>query len=133
MAQQFQADARILAADVAIVTTAETSGPQTVAISSPFGNGKNRITGVAAVTTSADAATVEVRIRRNPSQENVQVGNTTIIDVGFTKGVSVAIGVVDAVPDGRDCVYVLTVKEPGTAANGVFKAGSYLEACAMSG
>lgn len=133
MAQQFQADARVLAADVPLVAAAETSGPQTVALSSPFGNGKNRITAIIHVATSADAVTVELRIRRNPNQENLQVGNTMIQNVAFTNDVAIAIGAVDAVPDGRDCVYVCTVKEPAAAANGNIKAGSYIEAVAMSG
>jgi hypothetical protein len=133
MAQQFLKDARTIAADVPIVAAAETSGPQTVALPLPFQNGKFSVIACIFVTTSADAATVVVRIRRNPNQENTVVGGPLTVDVGFTKGVNVVIGAVDAVPDGRDCVYVATVTEPAAAANGAIKAGSYIEATAMSG
>jgi hypothetical protein len=133
MAQQFQKDARVLGTNVTIIAAQETEAVRTASLPMPFGNGKFSVQALLAIVTSADAAVVQVRIRRNPSQENAQVGSTLNLAVGFTAIVNICIGVVDAVPDGRDCQYVVTVQEVAAAANGVITAGAYIEATGLSG
>lgn len=133
MAQQFLADAQDLAAAVAIVTTAETTGPQTNPLPLPYQNGKFRIAASLLLTLAAGVTSVTIRVRRNPAAENLVVNTPVAIAVTASTNVSLQVMCVDQVPDGRSCSYAVTVVCAGAGANGTIAAGSHAEAVAMSG
>lgn len=121
------------AASVTVVAAVETEIVRTVSLPLPFQNGKFAVTATFVMASSADATLLSIRIRRNPQAENLQIGTTQTISCAFTTLMQIAISVVDLVPDGRDCLYSVTVTQPAAAANGSVTAGAYIEATAMSG
>lgn len=134
MAQQFSEDAQALAAPATMVTTAETSGPQTNFLTIPYQNGKAEGVAVLFVNPSAATTTLTLRVRRNINAENVIVASQVIAQ-GFTAGSLgvLLIAFVDPIPDNRAVQYTATVQAAGTAANGTIAAGSYIDATVLSG
>src|SRR5271154_821012 len=134
MSVQFQEDAQVLAAPVAMVTTAETSGPQTNFLTIPYQNAKGTGFAILFVNPAAATTTLTLRVRRNINAENVVVA-TQIIAAGFTAGSLgfLAIAFTDPIPDNRAVQYTATVQAAGTAANGTIAAGSYIDATTLSG
>ncbi len=134
MAQQFQADSQMLAANVTITTTTETTGPVTNPVRVPYLNGKFHVFGTVIVTSGGSTTALVVRVRRNAAAENVVV-TPSPQNINVTAGNIVAVGFdfTDAVPDGRDCIYSVTVTQVGAVANGTILAGSTISAVALSG
>ena len=124
----------MLAAPVTLVTTAETTALSTNAIKAPFTNGKNTVRFSVMITTGGGTTGLQVRVRRNASAENI-VLNPTVQTIGAGAAATVQISgeFTDAVPDGRDCVYSLTVQQVAAVANGSILAGSTIVAVGLSG
>lgn len=134
MSQIFAGDSQVLASATAIVTVAETNGPATNPVRVPFINGKIHVQGVALILTGAGTTGLQLRVRRNiagdntvlnPAVQTFTVAAATTVQIGFQ--------FTDAVPDGRDCTYTLSVQQVAAAGNGSFLAGSAISAIVMSG
>lgn len=133
MAMGFLMDAQDLAAPVTIVTTAETTGPITNPLPLPYQNGKFKISASLLLTLAASVTSVVIKIRRNPSAENLVVNTSALIAVTASTIVSLQVACVDSIPDGRSCQYSVTVTCTAASANGTIGAGSHIECQAMSG
>jgi len=134
MAQQFQADAVGTSATVNVPTTTETPILTGNPLPIPFENGKCLVQGTLVITPGTGTTSITIRVRRNPAGENVVVG-TAVIVAGFVAGSAgdIGFGFVDPIPDGRTCVYQLTVQQAGAGANGTAQLGCLLQTTVLSG
>jgi len=117
-AQIFSEDSQANANSTTLVTTAETTLVTSNSLPMPYGNGKVVIQGMAIITPGTNTTSVQMRIRRNPSAENLLIGGT--VNIAVTAAVVIAIPwcTVDQVPDGRNVNYALTVQQVAATANG---------------
>lgn len=76
---------------------------------------------------------MQVRIRRNPSAENVIVATSAAITVTAGNTVSINFSATDSPGDGRSVQYQIGVIQNSASATGLAKAGTYLEAGLLSG
>jgi len=133
MSQQFQRDAQNLAANVAIPTTTETTVITTNFLTPPFGTYKGTVIAVVLMTVGTGTTAVTVRIRRNPSAENIVLGTAQAVTAVAGNVVSLALMATDSVPDGRSSQYAVTVQQTAATANGTGLAGSGIDATVISG
>jgi hypothetical protein len=134
MAQQFQADAQMVAAGITLVTVAETNGPVTNALSPPFPTGyKAKVIAVAQILTGAGATGVQLRLRRNIANENVVLFPVLTVAAAASTQIQVSIAATDQVPDGRTASYTLSVQQVAAGGNGSIAIGTYIEAVVLSG
>lgn len=134
MAQTFQADATFNAAPITLTGAAPTNGPISNPLSPPYGTFKAQVIGLANVFVGAGTTSVQLRLRRNPSAENLII-NSGSVNVTATPGAAIGITVmgVDSVPDGRQVQYVLEVTQIGGTGNGTILVGSSIATLLMSG
>ena len=134
MSQQFGSDCQMASAAVSIPTTTETTVLTLNALRVPFLNGKMVVMGVVFVTWGTGTTSANLRVRRNASAENIVLGGGAL---GLTAvaGQTVAIPFAfnDQVPDGRDCIYSLTIQQVAATGNGSALAGSTMDGIVLSG
>jgi hypothetical protein len=134
MAQQFSADAQMVAAGITLLTTTETNGPVTNALSPPFPTGyKAKVIAVAQVLTGTGVTGVQLRLRRNISNENVVLFPVLTVAASASSQIQVSIAATDQVPDGRTVTYTLSVQQVAATGNGTISQGTYIEAVILSG
>jgi hypothetical protein len=134
MAQQFGADAQMLASPITIVTTAETNGPSTNFVTINFENGKFYVSGTVLLQTGTGTTAVQIRVRRNINGENVVLGVTAqLIAVAASTIYSLGFDFTDAIPDNRPCQYTFTVQATGATGNGSILANSCISSTLLSG
>ena len=134
MSATFSTDSQMISSGVTIPTTTETAGPTTNPLRGPFGTCKGVVRGTALISTGTGVTGVQVRVRRNQSGENV-VLNPLVQTVGAAASATIAVPFefTDAVPDGRDLTYQLTVQQVGATGNGSILAGTTITAQIISG
>jgi hypothetical protein len=131
MSQVQGADSQQAVGTTTVVTTTETTAVSTNAVRGPYENCKVSVKAQINITTGTGVTAVVARIRRNASNENVivQVMN---IAAGASTNVTATIMGADAVPDGRDCIYSVTVVQSAATGNGTIQAAN-IEALVISG
>jgi len=134
MSQTFSTDAQMSTTATSLVTTTNTAIIQTNFLRGPFLNCKVCVRGVALITIGTGATSVQVKVSRNPSAENL-ILNPVVQSFTVTAGNTIAIPFffTDQVPDGRDCQYLLFIQQVAATGNGSALAGTYIEAQVISG
>ena len=121
-------------ATISIPTTTETTIFTHNAVRTPFQNGKIMLWGCIQLTVGTGTTTINVRVRRNASAENVLLpGGNQNITVIAGNVVLVPYCTFDQVPDGRDCLYSVSILQNGATANGSAAPGSTGCAVVLSG
>ena len=134
MSQIFSCDCQITAVAVTIPTTTETAVALTNPLRPPFENGKAVVWGVIQFTAGTAATAVSIRVRRNQSSENVLLnGGGESVTVVAGTAYMVPFAFYDQVPDGRDCVYTVTVQQVSATGNGTVNTPSTIVAQMISG
>jgi hypothetical protein len=133
MSQQFQRDAVSAAGPVTVTTTNEITILTGNPLTPPFGTCKGAIIASCSVITGAGTTAITMRIRRNPSTENVVVATSRAV-ASLSNGVDgfISLGATDQIPDGRSVTYAVTLQQTGGAANATAN-GISLDATLISG
>lgn len=118
MSQVFSGDSVNNSAAVTLTGTTETTMATGNFVSPPFGNAKAMVSGSVNVTLGTAAVGLFLRIRRNPSAENAQIGPAVAVNGTAGNTVQAQIQVADAIPDGRPVQYAVTAAQSGASGAG---------------
>lgn len=118
MSQVFSGDSVNAAAAVTIPTSGEVIVAQGNFVNPPFQNAKAMVIGSVSFIVGSGTTTAQIRLRRNPTAENAQVGTSGAVNVTAGNIVSVTVQTADPIPDGRPVQYALTVTAAGATGTG---------------
>lgn len=124
MSQVFSADSVNQTASVTVPTTTETAIVTGNFVNPPFQNAKAVVEGIVMLTVGASTTTVTMRIRRNPTAENVIVGVSVPVTEIAGNLVQIAYQVADAPIGPGPVQYQVTVQQTGATANGTAQFGN---------
>lgn len=118
MSQVFSADAVNNTASTTVTTTSETTAVTGNFLNPPFQNAKAFVEAELALLVGSSTTSVTIRIRRNPTAENVVVASMAGVTVTAGNTVALSLQAADAIPDGRPVQYAVTVQQAAATANG---------------
>lgn len=118
MSQVFGADSVNNTLGGSIPTSTETTAVTGNFLSPPFGNAKAIVSATIQFTVGTGTVSGAIKVRRNPSGENLQVGGLGGLPVTVGANPTISVVVADAIPDGRPVQYAVTVTQNGASANG---------------
>lgn len=132
MSQVFSGDSVTGAAGAAVPQSGETVVLTGNFLNPPFGNAKSVVSCFIAISPGPGTTSLNIRLRRNPTAENVQVISNAGVNVSAGVNAVFSLQGADAIPDGRPVQYAITVTPTGaTGASSVV--GANVTAFLISG
>lgn len=122
MSQVFSADSVNGPINTSVVTTAETTGATGNFLSPPFQNAKAVVTASIYFQPGTGTTSVSVRLRRNPSAENLAITNYANLAVTAGNLVVLNVQAIDAPIGPGPVQYAVSVQQTGATGNGTIVA-----------
>lgn len=124
MSQVFSGDSVNIAGPITLPTSGETTAGTGNFLNPPFQNAKAMVMVNLSLQVGTGTTTVVVRIRRNPSAENLFVMGSNAIAVTPGNTMMISLQAADVIPDGRPVQYAMTVLPAGATGNGSMVSGN---------